>query len=69
MPKTPLSLTIGVFIVSVGAMPAPAFTAIPSFQMILFGKNLVAFGREVIITFFQWYIFPHGLSSSSQSYV
>ncbi len=38
-------------------MAAVTFTAIPSFEMVLFGKALITFGSEVKVTFFEFYFF------------
>ena len=38
-------------------MPAAAFAAIAALEMVLFGETLVAFGRDVEIFAFGWFIF------------
>jgi hypothetical protein len=45
------------FIESVGAMAAVTFTTIATFEMVLFGKALIALWGEVIIAFFEFYFF------------
>ena len=38
-------------------MSATAFAAIPAFEVVLFGKTFVAFGREIEIFAFDGFIF------------
>jgi len=45
------------FIESVRAVPAAAFAAIAALEMVLLGETSVAFGREVEIFAFGWFIF------------
>jgi len=59
MPKTPLFLAVGIFIVAVWAVPATALTTVPPFSVVLFRKNLISFFRKVIVPFLQGYVFLH----------
>lgn len=43
-----------ILIKTVGAVAATAFTAVTTLKVILFGKAAVAFGSEVIVSFF-WF--------------
>src|SRR5690606_67870 len=48
----PSAFSVGFPVISVRAMPAPAFTAITSFAVILLRKHFITFRRQVIISFF-----------------
>ena len=39
-------------------MAAAAFTAVTSFEVVLFGKATVAFGSKIKVSFFEWDFFP-----------
>ncbi len=50
-------MSVRLFIKTIGAVPAPAFAAIPAFEVVLFRKAFVALRGDVIITLFQCYFF------------
>lgn len=44
--------TAGIFIVTVGTVPAAAFAAVPALKMVLLGKNNIAFGGFIVVAGF-----------------
>lgn len=43
---------MGVFVVAIGTMAATAFATIPSFEVVVFGKNLISLGGIIKIDAF-----------------